>query len=136
MAHMISRPTRVPEWALALLVILMLAGLLLLLWFDDEAQRLTRLLGECRELGDRALREPGERGRRPHLAREPGGARRCLRSERKTLEHGHASAALREVVGHARAERAGANDHGVRRVDHPGSLSPFRAWPLARLPGG
>jgi class 3 adenylate cyclase len=34
MAHMISRPTRVPEWALILLVILMLAGLPLAVWLD------------------------------------------------------------------------------------------------------
>jgi class 3 adenylate cyclase len=34
MAHVISRPTRVPEWALIVLVILMLAGLPLAVWLD------------------------------------------------------------------------------------------------------
>ena len=34
MAHMTSRPTRVPEWALILLVVLMLAGLPLAVWLD------------------------------------------------------------------------------------------------------
>src|SRR2546425_1019280 len=86
-----------------------------------EAEGLAGLVGERRELHHRALGEPRERRGRANLARQPGGARRGLRGEPGALEHRHAGAAARQVIRHARAEGAGADDDDVRRGDHRAS---------------
>ena len=88
-----------------------------------EAERLARLVGERRELRDRALGQPRQRRRRADLAGQPRRARRCLGGEREALQHRHAHAPQREMVRGARAEGAGADDDDVSGIDHRGPCS-------------
>ena len=89
-----------------------------------EPQRLAGLVGERRELHDRATGDGGEGGGGTHLTAEPGGTRRSLGGETGTIQESDPQTVPGEVIGDARAEGARADDDRVRRVDHRlGSLS-------------
>ena len=89
MAHMISRPTLVPVWALILLVILMLAGLPLAVWLDlrDISEKVLRLQADdlnslitsvrnyyATNVVDRVLNAPGTGSEVVHNYRDIPGA--------------------------------------------------------------